>query len=420
MPSDPDAERRILDEIDLLVDESLARGDQSDSFHGEQLRETQPCPWCIQPWHFLKITVEMENMRRGSYARDEFGQGIMDPDYRHDEDDSIILCPGSEYHGPPEIINGAKVWDKQGRERAQEIARRQGWVRNRTDPGPSLPPGRLRRIRFYGPFNRWTVGLEDDRTIEEIVSDPASVGLPGPVLRIPTVVEQRLTATFDLNEFLRPTPDLNAFIRDNQPDIVQYHINEDGYGFDMKPVVMPFRSFQVFSETADQLEPTWIEFETTYQIERHPWFCQLWVWSGVETNPVLRPLPDEPEGFESDYAIIDEVHEFGPNNERLHSYVEQVRNQARIYAAATEAPSELQRRQEILQRRAQNSPRQDRQVAADSRARAHEEAPGATHAGSEEAAVEAGAPRSAQDDADWFDRHTEWLDSEGYGDSPHD
>ena len=200
--------RDIVDEIDALVDESLARGEQSDSFHGNQWRRNHPCPWCVEGYHYLPITQEMYRMRQGSYAQDEFGQGIVDPDYRLENDTSPILCPGSEFHGPPFYFNGLKLWDKQGRERAQERPVSAGVTFTAQGPQPSLPPGRIRRLRFYGPFaDAWIVALDDERIIEDIVPGPNVFDVPGwppdPYVPRPVVREQRLTASFELTHPIR-------------------------------------------------------------------------------------------------------------------------------------------------------------------------------------------------------------------------
>ena len=328
-------ERDIIDAIDELVDWQLEGGDRSDSFHGEQFRENHPCVWCGQEWHFLPITEEMERMRRGSYARDEFGYGIVDPSYSYRDDESGILCPGSEFYGPPDKWG---TWDKQRREKAQSP--RQGRTYNPPTPRPSLPPGRLRRLRFHGPFKLWTVALDDEREIEEIRSNPALVGLPGPERRIPVVTQHRLTVTWELNFAIRGVRD-HEWINRNHHDIEEMVWNASRQAWDcqMKDVKFPFDQFTVHADSPRAEEPDWVEFQTTYPVEeRHPWFAQFWVWSGTSTDchlrPVVQEIPQAPRGFESDYVIIDEAYSF--NFERLRQYVEDARREAQETAGQAE------------------------------------------------------------------------------------
>lgn len=349
-------EDSVLDEIDRLVDESLARGDQSDSFHGEQYRQDQPCPWCVEGYHYLPITQQMWMMRQGSYAVDEFGYGIVDPDYRVEDDDSPILCPGSEFHGPPYYYNGLKLWDKQSRERAKEIPVRSGTSRYQPDVEPYLPPGRIRRLRFHGPFGAWTIALEDERDIEDIVSDPASVGMPGPRRRIPHVRAQRLTATFTLTHDIRnPT---REWLERNMPFMVdqELRMTSEGTFVTMQDVVIPFRNLVVHSDSPHAHEPEWVEFETSYDITRVPWFAEWWVWSGTEEDVVLPPRPSVPrprQGHESDYVVIDEAYSF--TNEELRRHVDEAQSTGSRPPSA-QAYDEAQRRSAILRGGQENPP----------------------------------------------------------------
>ncbi|UOW93133.1 hypothetical protein SEA_NOSHOW_66 [Mycobacterium phage NoShow] len=341
-------EDSVLDEIDRLVDESLARGDRSDSFHGEQYRAQQPCPWCVEGYHYLPITQEMWRMRQGSYAQDEFGIGIVDPDYRFEDDESPILCPGSEFHGPPYYFNGLKLWDKQSRERAA-----QGALGSRTptftpDPPPTLPPGRIRRLRFYGPFSRWTVSLDDERIIEDIVPGPNIHNIPGwpddPYRPRPVVREHRLTASFEAELPIKdPT---REWLERNIQDVVDQEIRmtPEGTFVTMKPIVFPFRQFTVHASDPQAAEPDWVEFETTYQIERHPWFMEFWSVAGSIDELHLRPVGYR-QGLESDYAIIDEAYQF--DNERLRQHVEEAQSRG-SRPPSQEATDEAERRQAVL------------------------------------------------------------------------
>ncbi|HEY9314622.1 hypothetical protein [Williamsia sp.] len=98
-------DRDIVDDIDRLVDEQLTN---PSSF--TRSRPTR-CPHCGRDFHGLAITQRMEEMRQEHMQRlyehqvrilqgDEVGdlhyaESEFDPDYRYDEDDSEVLCPGS-------------------------------------------------------------------------------------------------------------------------------------------------------------------------------------------------------------------------------------------------------------------------------------------------------------------------------------
>ena len=79
----------IVDEIDALVDEQLS------GYHGRSGYDynvnQQKCWHCGREWHGLQITTRMEGMRRVRWY---------DENYRHADDDSQILCPGSHFIGP--------------------------------------------------------------------------------------------------------------------------------------------------------------------------------------------------------------------------------------------------------------------------------------------------------------------------------
>ena len=312
-------------------------------------------------------------MRQGSYAQDEFGQGIVDPDYRLENDTSPILCPGSEFHGPPFYFNGLKLWDKQGRERAQERPVSAGVTFTAQGPQPSLPPGRIRRLRFYGPFaDAWIVALDDERIIEDIVPGPNVFDVPGwppdPYVPRPVVREQRLTASFELTHPIRNPS--REWLEQNIQDVheQQIRMSEDtAMTVEMSPVVIPFRSFSVYSHDPGASEPDWIEFETSYQIERHPWFMQMWTVAGTAEDVHLRPVsnvsnhlsgtamdlntpsvpsPQPREGIESDYVVIDEVHTM--TNERLRHHVEDAQSRGSRPPSQEAFEEAYRRRQAVL------------------------------------------------------------------------
>ena len=291
----PNPEDSVLDDIDRLVDWQLSGDDRSDSFHGEQFRENEPCPWCNEGWHFLPITETMRDMRCGSYARDEFGAGIVDPDYDYRKDTSPVLCPGSEFLGPRDKWG---TWDKQSRERAQKGSSGAASPFYTQDPIiPSFPAGQQRYVRFIGPFRGWTIAFEDERIIEGIYSSPALVGLSGAPRRIPLVIEHRLMAVFEY-EYTVDNPSLD-WIQANLNDVGGMEVDGDGQHYRMKPVSFPFRSYTIHASSREQEYPDYIELLTTYEIERHPWIL-----------PFFQLSPQSPRGAEADCVIIDEAYEF--------------------------------------------------------------------------------------------------------------
>jgi hypothetical protein len=79
--------RDILDDIDAV----LAEGEPRTGFDfGDP---TFPrCPrGCGRHWHGMAVTVRIEQMA---------ARGVMDLDYRYDEDDSAVLCPAPDFVGP--------------------------------------------------------------------------------------------------------------------------------------------------------------------------------------------------------------------------------------------------------------------------------------------------------------------------------
>lgn len=80
----------IVDRIAELVDEQLAGGEPRTGYdYGDP---TFPrCGHCDRHWHGLPITAKIAQM----YAWGEF-----DEDYRADNDDSRVLCRGSDFIGP--------------------------------------------------------------------------------------------------------------------------------------------------------------------------------------------------------------------------------------------------------------------------------------------------------------------------------
>lgn len=95
----------IIDKIDQLIDQQLDAGEPRTGYdYGDPA--FPKCPHCQRDWHGLRITERMERMRwRNSY----------DEDYSYAEDDSRVLCPGSDFIGPvplePHPYDGVTAWD---------------------------------------------------------------------------------------------------------------------------------------------------------------------------------------------------------------------------------------------------------------------------------------------------------------------
>lgn len=99
----------IVDEIDALVDEQLSSYSQRTGYDYNASQDR--CWHCGRDWHGLKITARMEEMRqvyqqevrRLEYLGEGetgYAESVIDPDYRHADDDSEVLCPGSSFIGP--------------------------------------------------------------------------------------------------------------------------------------------------------------------------------------------------------------------------------------------------------------------------------------------------------------------------------
>lgn len=88
----------IVDEIDALVDEQLAGGESRQGYdYGDP---TYPkCPHCDRHWHGLAITERIAKMYRFGYY---------DEKYVAAEDDSRVLCQGSDFIGPMPSESGTE------------------------------------------------------------------------------------------------------------------------------------------------------------------------------------------------------------------------------------------------------------------------------------------------------------------------
>lgn len=90
-PDPRDDYGRVLDDIDLLVEDSMRDGEPRVGYsYGDPTFPECPNPYCEEPWHGLAITARMRWMR---------WRGVVDGDYAYRADDSPVLCPGSLHTG---------------------------------------------------------------------------------------------------------------------------------------------------------------------------------------------------------------------------------------------------------------------------------------------------------------------------------
>ncbi|AVI03702.1 hypothetical protein SEA_CONFIDENCE_72 [Gordonia phage Confidence] len=80
----------IVDEIDALIEGQLDAGEPIGGYDYDD-PDFPKCGHCGRDWHGLAITERIEEMR---------WRGELDDDYRYSEDDSRVICPGSEFIGP--------------------------------------------------------------------------------------------------------------------------------------------------------------------------------------------------------------------------------------------------------------------------------------------------------------------------------
>ncbi|WP_032376685.1 hypothetical protein [Rhodococcoides fascians] len=85
-----DSKWAVLDDIDALVDEQMSQFDRRTGYDHNN-RSTVPKCRCGEDFHGLPITQTMQSMRLSGY---------MDPGYVYADDDSRIMCPGTEVEGP--------------------------------------------------------------------------------------------------------------------------------------------------------------------------------------------------------------------------------------------------------------------------------------------------------------------------------
>ena len=138
----------IIDEIDALVDEQLR---QEPSGYDHNINQAQ-CWHCGRDFHGLAITERMERMRVMYRMTGALDEELVE--YRYDEDESPVLCPGSRFIGPraPFDMSG---WESLG------------YIDN--TEGPTFSPdyaegGPASDLRFgwslSGPA-RWTIEVGD-------------------------------------------------------------------------------------------------------------------------------------------------------------------------------------------------------------------------------------------------------------------
>lgn len=98
----------IIDDIDALIDDQLAAGETGQE---QRARAADRRCWhCGRDFHGLAITKRLEEMRAEyrqraaeAYERGEepeYATSAILDGYRYDQDDSDILCPGSDFIGP--------------------------------------------------------------------------------------------------------------------------------------------------------------------------------------------------------------------------------------------------------------------------------------------------------------------------------
>lgn len=284
----------LLDEIDELVNDSLERGDQSGTFRGERYDK---CSLCGDDYHFFAITTNLVQMRNGSYGEDEFGQGIVDPNYRHADDTSPIVCPGSNYLGPPV---GDREWAWYLiRKRGRRPSPRSHPARNRSNQ-PTIPgvrrasTNRPRTWRFIGPYEPWVVDMQT-----EVIYSARS-----PMDPLPRVVGTITTATFN-NQDLHPIPSIE-WRRANRDDILRETYSQSGTLLSpvrypcavMKPIKFEYTSLHVSIEDGHEGDeyPQYIEFVTNYPVWAHQWWLDSWQLIDPDTREVIplnvHRLPD--------------------------------------------------------------------------------------------------------------------------------
>lgn len=93
----------IIDRIDELVDEQLDNYRDRSGYDHNVGQDT--CWHCGRHWHGLAITEAIDRM---------YQIGRYEPEYIHADDNSPVLCPGSEFIGPI-TADGLTYWERHPR-----------------------------------------------------------------------------------------------------------------------------------------------------------------------------------------------------------------------------------------------------------------------------------------------------------------
>lgn len=308
MPHDHERTNRLLDEIDNLVDASLVRGDQSGTWQGERYDRCSVASF-NHPWHYLPVTENLEAMRGGSFGTDEFGQGLVDPDYSYQNDESRILCPGSLFRAPP---TNDREWEWCVREWGPKRPNRPSASYTHTVPiPPPLTHRGSKTWRLKSIPGDWDVAV--DTEVEFVRSDP---NLSGHLRDVPVGMIQKITFKFDNHVIKNPTPE---WVHQYAEQVQTFtYIGSDMF-VEMQPIVFNFSSMRVWAEPDEMgmMEPQYVDITTNYPIQIHGWWNHLWECTDPDAYATER------QGHESDYVIIDEAYEM--TNERLRQHVEDAR-----------------------------------------------------------------------------------------------
>ncbi|QMU19021.1 hypothetical protein [Gordonia rubripertincta] len=207
--------RDIVDEIDALIDAQLDAGEPIGGYDYDD-PAFPTCGHCGGSWHGLPITERMEQMR---------WRGEMDPDYRYRDDDSRVICPGSEFIGPlpaPQPIAGCDCWPCQ-RLRQQRAVREGGFApRQVYSPGGVIPnplyPTEMQwpQPDWVGlgqaPARWWRLDVTAHRHLDEIAVQFETEGLT--VVRSVVGLPARHTLSMRVVDGNRTLDGLTALTRD--------------------------------------------------------------------------------------------------------------------------------------------------------------------------------------------------------------
>lgn len=271
-------EQSVLDDIDALVDEQMAGGEPIGGYDYND-PDYPKCPHCHRSWHGLAITQRIEGMA---------WRGVMDPDYRYAEDDSPVLCPGSDFIGPvatPEQLH---------------------WIRSSEETKRLFPNGRIPSVQetlsaamtLYGDLGRMNVWRNPFLLSEITLGRPAQPRRAA----LPEVVDFRNDGWYDHGAI----SGADAAVTPDRPYLNGPIIN-DG---DRVAVVMGGRRYEG-TAVVSECEVDW----------NRPWLTTQTI--RIED---VREVPNEVRGFTAGPVIFDETHVF--NDEDLRQMVETPRERA--------------------------------------------------------------------------------------------